>query len=85
MSNYKSEYKAATKQLKRVGTAHASGDALRAMYADLLVFHHGGRATTYFAWLQGHALGDDKAISEAARELLRDRAKSWDALMEAVS
>ncbi len=35
------DIKDARKELKRVGTAHAKGDALRFMYANLLAFEQG--------------------------------------------
>ena len=76
-------YAQARKALRKVGTAHASGDALRVMYADLLSFQHGGKPVSYFRWLRAKSAGaDDSAISRMARELLRDREKSWEALME---
>ena len=73
------DYKAALKECKRVGTAHASGDALRAMYAKLITFQQGGEETKYYSYL-GRAESDE-AIAASARELLRDRSKAWDVLM----
>lgn len=33
-------FKEAQKQCRKVGMAHASGDALRSMYAELIAQHH---------------------------------------------
>lgn len=66
----------ARKQLRKLGAAHAEGHSLRAMYADLLVTMHGGKAETYFKWLL-----TQPNISEAGNSLLKDRAKAWDVLM----
>lgn len=74
-------YQSASKQCKRTGTAHATGDSLRAMYAALVAQIHGGEAAKYYAWLQAHATGDDNNITETSRCLLRDRAMAWDVLM----
>lgn len=71
--------KEARKELKRVGTRWAEGDALRAMYADLIAFQHGGKADRYFKHLQENSTDD--AITAASRELLSDRSKAWDVLM----
>ncbi len=71
-------YKTALRECKRVGTAHASGDGLRAMYAGLVALQHGGSAEDYYAYLPQ---GSDMEIAEAARELLRDRAQAYDVLM----
>ncbi len=71
-------FKEAKKACRKVGTAHAAGDALRAMYADLIAHRQGGDAETYYVWLPR---GDDGETMEAARSLLRDRAKAWDVLM----
>ncbi len=68
-------------QLRKVGCANATGDALRAMYAALLTDAHGGKTETYFAHLQKAAPGDDAAITACAKPLLADRARAWDALM----
>ena len=71
-------YKQALKECKRVGIAHASGDALRAMYAGLIALHHGGSAEKYYAVIPQ---ATDQEIAEYSRSLMRDRAKAWDALM----
>lgn len=71
-------YKQALKQCKKVGTNNATGDTLRAMYASLLTFQHGGDGERYYNALPA---GDDQAITERARELLRDRAAAWEALV----
>ncbi len=73
----------ANRQLKKVGTSNASGDALRAMYARLIVDVHGGdkktAAASYFPHLQKRQT--DQEVTNEARELLRDRAASWDVIM----
>lgn len=74
-------FKNALKLCKKVGTAHASGEALAAMYANLVNVQHGGDAEKYYNYLIKNGLDDDKKIIDLARELLRDRAKSWDILM----
>jgi hypothetical protein len=40
-------FKEAKRELKKVGTSHAAGDAYRAMWAETLSFAHGGRVETY--------------------------------------
>ena len=77
------KYKDALKQCKRVGTAHAGGDALRAMYAGLIALSHGGDPAVYYGWLQRNVPGDDCAIAAKARELIRDRQSTLDALFAA--
>lgn len=72
-------YTRALKQCQRVGTSHATGDALRAMYAKLVAQMHGGDAERYYAYLESTA--GDRATMEVARALLRDRATAWDVLM----
>jgi hypothetical protein len=72
-------YKQALKTCKRVGTAHATGPALCAMYAGLIELQHGGSPERYYTYLQ--TTGDDNGIAVSARKLLRDRAKAWDVLM----
>jgi len=71
-------YKAALKLCKRVGTNRATGDELRAMYANMLAFQHGGSAEQYYAGIPG---GTDQEIAEFARGLMRDRALAWDVLV----
>lgn len=71
-------YKDALKQYKKVGAAHATGDALRVMYADLIGSLHGGKPEKYYEWLKP---GTDHEIIEQARILLRDRQKAWDVLI----
>lgn len=68
-------YKAALKECKRVGTAHATGDALRAMYAGLVCLPHFGKPhePKVFAHLQ--AFTSDESIAAEARSLMRDHAK----------
>ena len=67
------QFVAASKQCRRVGTAHATGDSLRAMYASLIAFHQGfGErcAPAFFKALL--ACQTDKEIADAARIWLRD-------------
>ena len=71
-------YPAALKWCKQVGTAHATGDGLRAMYAQLIGQAQGGDPQLYYRWIKGEA---DHEIAEQARMLLRDRQKAWDVLM----
>lgn len=63
----------AKKQCRKVGTAHAQGDALRAMYAELIAQHHFaiGNPEKFYVHLQGVA-DNEQAITERGRELLRD-------------
>ena len=66
-------YTDAKKQLKRIGCARATGDALRAMYASLLPFHccvDSNVAPKIYTHFQQFA--DDTAISEAAQAIMRD-------------
>ena len=72
-------FKQAKARCRKVGTAHATGEPLAAMYADLVALHHGGDPAKYYTHLR--VMVDDAAIANAARELMRDRAKAWDALM----
>jgi hypothetical protein len=48
-------FKEAQKQCRKVGTARARGDALRAMYAELIAFkwYAIGNAEKFYAHLQG--------------------------------
>jgi hypothetical protein len=76
-------YQESLRQLKKLGCAHATGDSLRAMYAGLIVSLHGGDSKTagkfYFPHLAKRST--DEEITNEARELLRDRAASWDVIM----
>lgn len=68
----------AYRKLKRVGTAHAKGDALRAMYAWLVVHHHplgDTLAPNVFRAL----VGDDRQVHRQAQEMLSDWKKASDA------
>ena len=71
-------YKDALKQMKRVGTAHATGDSLRAMYAKLVADIQGGPAEKYFVFLKP---GTDQEIKQQAQPLLQDRQKAWNVIM----
>jgi len=73
-------FKEAIKQCKKVGCAHATGDALAAMYANLVAQMHGGKADLYYKFICSKS--NDSDITEASRTLLRDRAKAWDVLMQ---
>lgn len=72
----------AKKQCRKVGTAHVSGDALRAMYAELIVVMHPGinqhSAEKFYEHLQGYQ--DDSAITDRSRELMRDGFAAADVL-----
>lgn len=72
-------YKAALKECHKVGTNHATGDSLRAMYAALIAQMHGGSAEKYFEALQ--VCKTDDNITQRSRELLRDRQTAWDVLI----
>lgn len=61
-------YKQAVRECKRVGTNHAEGDALPAMYARLIAGAHGGAPENYYA-----ALFCDDTMIVKARHLIRDR------------
>jgi hypothetical protein len=69
--------KEARKELRRVGTSRAEGDALRYMYANLLAFHWGmSRKANSLLWpipvLYEH-LGSvpDDEIEKVARQMMR--------------
>lgn len=70
-------FKEAQKQCRKVGTAHASGDALRAMYADMIAFkwHAIGNPHKFYEHLKD--FDSDQAIYKRATELLKDH---WEAL-----
>lgn len=71
-------YKQALKEYKGIGAKHATGNAARAMYADLLVGLHGGKAETYYA---GLCKTPDQELDARAKHLASDRAAAWDVLM----
>jgi len=71
-------YKKAKGELRRVGCANASGDSLRAMYAELLPLHvclaqstakRFHAAERFYAHLQKFT--EDSEISKEARRLIR--------------
>jgi hypothetical protein len=66
-------FKEAQKQLRKVGTSRAQGDALRAMYAEMIAQRHFaiGNPEKFYAHLQAVA-HSEQMITERARELLRD-------------
>jgi hypothetical protein len=67
-------FKEAKRECRRVGTSRATGDALRSMYAELIVVTHPGlnqrSQEKFYAHLQSYA--EDAAITDRSRELLRD-------------
>ncbi len=70
-------YSEATKELKRIGCAHATGDSLAAMYARMISFHQGvdrpNRAGKSTKNIYEHLrILDDGGIFERGRELMRD-------------
>lgn len=71
-------FKQALAQCRKVGTNHASGDSLRAMYASLVADAQGGSAEKYYE----HLTGSDHEITEQGRALLRDRRAAWDILIK---
>lgn len=81
MTKCLSPYKKALKECKKVGTSHASGDALRAMYAKLIPFHvclDGKTAPKFFEHFQ--RFDTDEAITNEARRILRDPSAVWSIL-----
>lgn len=75
-------FREAKKQLRKVGTSRAQGDALRAMYADLIAFKWFaiGNPEKFYAHLQTIA-DDERAIAAEARALLRDSNKALDVVI----
>lgn len=71
-------YKQADREYRRVGAAHATGDAYRAMCAKTLEFAHGGKAERYYAALPAN---DDTAVRTAMNKAMADRSYAWDLLM----
>lgn len=66
-------YSQAIKSLVRTGTAHATGDSLRAMYARLLPWHvrlNNSSIGRFYAHFQGFTT--DRAVADEARRLLRE-------------
>lgn len=78
--------KEAQKELRKAGTSHAGGDALRAMYARLIIegrwpgLNGKDNVEKVYAYLQREAKTDDK-ISDASREMLRDYRKALDVVL----
>lgn len=72
----------AKRACRKVGTAHAQGDALRAMYAELIAqrWYAIGNPEKFYAHLQTVA-DDEQAIAERARELLRDSNMALDVVL----
>lgn len=75
-------FKEAKKQCRKVGTAHAQGDALRSMYAELIAMKWPaiGNAERMYTHLQG-VTDDEQSIASEARELLRDHTKALDVVL----
>lgn len=65
------KFKEALKICRKVGTAHATGDSLRAMYASLIALKWGMCAESTFSLLQRNA-ENDAEISALAQSILRD-------------
>lgn len=74
-------FKEAKKQCRKVGTAHATGDALRSMYAEMIAQHHFaiGNPEKFYEHLKDFE--SEQAITERARELLRDDGKALDVVL----
>jgi len=73
-------YTEAKRQLWKHGTAHATGDSLRAMYAKMIPWHCCLNPTAekrFYAHLQKF-LSDD-AISHEARRILRNPLSAFEA------
>lgn len=71
-------YLSAIADLKRAGTARATGDAFRAMLALLIRDAHGGDPSKYYAAIRGQT---EAEMRLSAAPMLQDRATAWDALM----
>lgn len=73
-------FRDALKELRRRGTNHAEGDALRAMYAQLICFSYWGRALEpkFYEHLQKF---DGQAMIDEARELMRDHSRTADVVL----
>jgi len=75
-------YQDASKQLRKVGCAHAEGDALRAMYADLLATRmRGARPASIYAYLGQVTDNSNNALRDAYRRLCEDVWAYTDALL----
>jgi hypothetical protein len=75
-------FKEAKRQLRKVGTGRAQGDALRAMYAEMIAFkwHAIGNPEKFYVHLQ--AIPDDEqTITEHARQLLRNSNMALDVVL----
>lgn len=75
-------FKEAKKECRRVGTAHATGDALRSMYAELIAenWYAIGNPLKFYDHLQ--AFDSDKEIYMEARRLLRDHGEALDVVLK---
>ena len=75
-------FKEAKKQCRKVGCANAQGDALRAMYAELIVTTHPGinqhSAEKFYEHLQCYP--SDAGVTDRARQLLRNGLDAADVL-----
>lgn len=75
-------YQDASKQLRKVGCAHAEGDVLRAMYADLLASRmRGAMPARIYAYLGKTTDNSSRALREAYQRLCEDVWAYTDALL----
>lgn len=74
-------FKDALKELRRRGTSHAEGDALRAMYAQLICFSYWGKKMEpkFYAHLQKF---EGQAMIDEGRTLMRDHERTLDIALE---
>lgn len=74
-------FEEALKEMKRVGTANATGNAYRAMYAQVLHDLHGGNPEIYYTYFL--ARETDKEVRDEGCALLHNRDSVWDILIGA--
>ena len=72
------EYRTAQKECRRRGTAHATGNSLRAMYAQLICFTYWGKKMEPRFYQHLQKFGTDTEITAEARELMRDHGRTMD-------
>jgi hypothetical protein len=72
----------AKRACRKVGTAHAQGDALRAMYAEMIAsrWYAVGNPEKIYIHLQA-VTEDERATTDRARELLRDSNAALDVVL----
>jgi hypothetical protein len=73
-------FREAKKACHKVGTSHAQGDALRAMYAEMINERNGFIVPQRF-YLHLRTFRTDAQIVEEARSLLRDNNKALEVLL----